>query len=52
MTNYGSRDGSGGGVGRPSGGRRNANRAACPTPKTGGSGYGTGGGRGGGTNRK
>jgi len=53
MVKYGSRDGHGRGVGVRGGGRRNANTGSCPTPKTsGGSGYSTGGGRGGGTNRK
>jgi len=49
MTKYGSRNGSGRGVGRAGGGRRNINKSPCP--KTSRGGYGTGGGRGGGANR-
>ena len=46
---YGRRDGSGRGIGRPGGGRRNINRGPC---KFGGPGYGRGGGRGKGKGRR
>lgn len=46
---YGAKDGSGNGVGRVGGGRRNVNTGGC---KSGGPGYGRGGGRGKGTGRK
>jgi len=48
-TNYGSKNGSGRGKGRPGGGRRNANTGGC---KAGGLGKGKGGGQGKGTGRK
>jgi len=44
----GKKDGSGKGVGRPGGGRRNKNTGKCPS---GGPGGGKGGGRGKGKNR-
>lgn len=46
---YGKKDGSGKGVGRAGGGRRNKNTGGC---KKGGPGGGRGGGRGRGTGRK
>lgn len=45
----GTKDGGGGGKGRPGGGRRNKNTGPC---KKGGSGGGRGGGKGGGRGRK
>lgn len=46
---YGRRDGSGRGVGRKGGGRRNINKSAC---SKGGKGYGKGGGKGKGKGRR
>ena len=50
MTSYGSKDGHGKGIGMPDGGRRNINKGLCPDYA--GDGYGTGEGKGSGTNRK
>lgn len=48
MTSYGRRNGSGRGIGKASGGRRNANTRPC---RSDGPGYGHGSGRGKGKNR-